>query len=144
MRITSLFTFAILFILVSCKKKEGCTDLDATNYDESAKIDDKSCVYKGSLVLWYKSGVFTGLASTGVTNLNVYVNGQFAMQHPVGGYNNTVPDCGMENTITVEVDLGIKKSETYPFEVYDQNDNLLWSGEISVSGNTCTSKELVW
>lgn len=137
--------FPLLFItLFSCKKKEGCTDADATNYDETAKIDDASCLYKGSLVLWYQAGVFTGLASTGVTNLSVYVNGQFAMQHPVGGYNSSAPACGTENTMTVEVDLGKNKSGTYPFEVYDQNNNLLWSGNITVTGNTCVSQELVW
>lgn len=144
MKITTLSVLSLLLAFTSCKKKEGCTDQNATNYDESAKIDDQSCVYKGSLLLWYKAGVFSGLASTGVTNLNLYVNGQFAMQHPVGGYNNTAPDCGTQNTMTVEVDLGKNKSGNYPFEVYDQNDNLLWSGDITVTGNTCTSKELIW
>jgi outer membrane receptor for ferrienterochelin and colicin len=71
-------------------------------------------------------------------------NGQFAMQHPDGGYNSSAPACGTENTMTVEVDLGKNKSGTYPFEVYDQNNNLLWSGNITVTGNTCVSQELVW
>lgn len=31
--------------LNSCKKKEGCTDAEATNYDEKAKDDDGTCEY---------------------------------------------------------------------------------------------------
>ena len=32
-------------MVFSCNKKEGCTDPEATNYDEEAKKDDGSCVY---------------------------------------------------------------------------------------------------
>ncbi|GIV41847.1 MAG: hypothetical protein KatS3mg034_1157 [Vicingaceae bacterium] len=35
-------------ILSSCKKKEGCTDPSATNYDPDAKRDDGSCIYPSS------------------------------------------------------------------------------------------------
>ena len=38
----SILCFSLLSI-VSCKK-EGCTDADATNYDEKAKKDDGSCI----------------------------------------------------------------------------------------------------
>lgn len=36
--------FGIAF--TACKKKEGCTTITATNYDEEAKKDDGSCVYE--------------------------------------------------------------------------------------------------
>jgi hypothetical protein len=38
-----IFIFSLL-ILFSCKKK-GCTDVDALNYNDKAKVDDGSCVY---------------------------------------------------------------------------------------------------
>jgi len=40
---TSLVAFSTMFI--SCKKKEGCTDKTALNYDPDAKKDDGSCKY---------------------------------------------------------------------------------------------------
>lgn len=36
--------FGLALMATSCKK-EGCTDLDATNFDGKAKKDDGSCVY---------------------------------------------------------------------------------------------------
>lgn len=42
-KITLLLLLSL--ILFSCKKKEGCTDLMAENYDYEAEVDDGSCVY---------------------------------------------------------------------------------------------------
>ena len=35
----------ICIILLSCSKKEGCTDISACNYNDMAEINDKSCIY---------------------------------------------------------------------------------------------------
>lgn len=45
MKAKNLLFIALSAILVLSCKKEGCTDQDATNYDENAKNDDGSCVY---------------------------------------------------------------------------------------------------
>jgi len=37
----------VLAPVSSCKKKEGCTDKSAVNYDASAKVDDGSCIIRG-------------------------------------------------------------------------------------------------
>ena len=42
-----VFTLAVLTTLNSCKK-EGCTDLTATNYDTEAKKDNGTCVYSST------------------------------------------------------------------------------------------------
>ena len=40
------FVLIIAISLVTCKKKEGCTDITATNYDAEAEKDDNSCIYE--------------------------------------------------------------------------------------------------
>ena len=41
-----LYLFLLLsFILFSCKKEEGCTDLIANNYTSDAELDDGSCQF---------------------------------------------------------------------------------------------------
>ena len=47
----SILCFSLLSI-VSCKK-EGCTDADASNYDEKAKEDDGTCTYEFSTPATY-------------------------------------------------------------------------------------------
>ena len=42
------FTYLVIIILIfsiSCSKKEGCTNVNAINYDPEAKKDDGSCTY---------------------------------------------------------------------------------------------------
>lgn len=45
MKIKLLCALAVLAVLNSGCKKEGCTDENATNFDEKAKNDDGSCVF---------------------------------------------------------------------------------------------------
>lgn len=52
------------FTVTSCKKKQGCTDPAATNYDEEAKEDDGSCVMAPS----HGSATITGVLKA---NLNL-------------------------------------------------------------------------
>jgi uncharacterized protein (TIGR02145 family) len=40
-----ILILSAISMMVSCNKKEGCTNPDATNYDSSAKKDDGSCIY---------------------------------------------------------------------------------------------------
>ncbi len=45
-----LFTLIIISLFsISCQKKEGCTDLAATNYDADAEQNNGSCVYSLNL-----------------------------------------------------------------------------------------------
>jgi hypothetical protein len=51
-------TAFLAFTISSCRK--GCTDKNALNYNASAKADDQSCLYNGSVVFWYDSLQYTG------------------------------------------------------------------------------------
>lgn len=132
----------ICFILLSACKKEGCTDSEANNYQIFAKNDNGSCTYSGSFVLWYKAGVFTGLASYGVTNLSLFINGEFKKEYPIGFYSPSEPDCGTENTMSIELDLGSQKLKEFNYEIFDQNGIVRWSGVINLSAKQCSSIEL--
>ena len=49
--LTSLLLIGgVAFITPSCKKKEGCTDVSANNYDADAEKDDGSCTYDDIIV----------------------------------------------------------------------------------------------
>lgn len=42
---TFLFPLLVIMIVASCKKKEGCTDHLATNYNAEAVVENGSCEY---------------------------------------------------------------------------------------------------
>ena len=45
MKKTLYLFLAIALTFSSCKKEEGCTDSQATNYNADAEEEDASCVY---------------------------------------------------------------------------------------------------
>ncbi|MCI5057277.1 MAG: Ig-like domain-containing protein [Flavobacteriales bacterium] len=70
----------ILSLAMSCKKKEGCTDVSAVNYDEDAKTScDNCCDYgsgpgSGAYVLTIKTGARSVPVGQDITYEAVFVN----------------------------------------------------------------------
>ena len=54
----------VLLITPACKKKQGCMDSSATNYDPNAEKDDGSCQYATANSLSGKALVITNGAKT--------------------------------------------------------------------------------
>ena len=73
-----LILLLIPFVL-SCSKKEGCTDASAMNFDSSAKKDDGSCEYcvygcKDILAYNYSSNVTCDDESCSYIPIDVYIS----------------------------------------------------------------------
>mgnify|MGYP003572397077 CR=1 FL=1 len=66
-RIQTIFAAAVLITITmqSCsKKQEGCTDIDACNFDTEAEEEDGSCTYA---ITWYQDLDGDGLGNPGAT-----------------------------------------------------------------------------
>ena len=94
-----LYLFLVLpLIFSSCKKEEGCTDSQATNYIADAEEDDGSCLY--SIVgLW---NLDDRIIDTTINNVSVYNN--------VSQFYDVSP---------IYLDSGI-------FHLYENNTYLYW------------------
>ena len=142
MKSTVLLTISVLsLMLISCKK-EGCIDIDATNYDANAKKDNGTCTFEGSNVFWYDEAVATFLVSDDAVSLFYYVDGQLIGSSAAGAYWTSAPDCGQDASTTVTKNLGNVKTQSYTYEVIDQSGWSYWSGTLNFNANTCISVEL--
>lgn len=128
---------------LSCKK-QGCTDVDATNYDLKAKKDDGTCSFQGENVIWYGQSTADSLVNDGAVTLTYYVDGNVVGSSAANVYWTGAPDCGQNGSITITKDLGSVKTQSFTYRVVDQTGFEYWSGILNFKANTCTSLELTW
>lgn len=79
----------ITILMSGCKKKEGCKDMDAVNFDFEAEKDCGCCTYE-DVVFYAKDYIYTvaGLPYSILSNpIKVYVNGK-----PVGTVTAVYPN----------------------------------------------------
>jgi hypothetical protein len=133
----------ISLLNTSCKK-EGCTDVDATNFNSEAKKDDGTCAFEGRNVVWFGESTANNLVSDGATSLTYYVDNQIVGSSAANIYWNVSPACGQDASVTITKSLGGVKSQAYTYKVVDQTGWEYWSGILNFNANTCTSLELTW
>lgn len=133
---------ALVMTMFSSCSKGGCNNEDAINYDSSAKRDDGSCVYEGDVVVWYGESTSQDLIADGVTSLTFYVDGEIEGSAASSVFWTSEPNCGQSGSWSVSLRLGGNSSQLLSYEVVDQDDNSLWSGNLDFQANTCTSYKL--
>jgi hypothetical protein len=140
--ISSMLIMSVAF--VSCKKEEGCTDKNASNYSADAEEDDGTCTYKGSVVFWYGQATSEELQFDLSSSLSFYVDGIIVGSTATTQYWTGGPACGANGSITVEKDLGLVKSKSYPYQVKDDWGDVIWEGNVTVDANSCLAFELTY
>lgn len=137
-----LFLLTILVGLVSAScKREGCTDNSAKNFDSKAKTNC-CCEYSGSVVFWYGKTASESLITGGSTSLTYYVDGAVVGSGATSVYWTAAPDCDQSGSVTVKKELGDSKSKSYPYVVKDQDGDVIYQGNVTLTGNTCLAFEL--
>jgi hypothetical protein len=130
--------------LFSGCKKEGCTDPDSINFEESAKKDDGSCQYEGSVVFWYGEVTSLSMIGDGIESLTFYVDGEVVGSSVTSVYWSGAPDCSSNSSITITKDLGNSKNQTFTYSVKDQDGIEQWEGIVNFTANTCLSLQLTY
>jgi hypothetical protein len=139
-----LLLFVTAVCLPGCKKNEGCTDIDAANYDDGAESDNGTCRYSGQLVFWFGEETSSDMVDNGVNTLTYYVDGDVVGSDASSVFWTGAPDCGQGGSISVKMDLGDDKSRTYSYYVEGQSGFEHWSGLVTFEAQHCQTIELVW
>lgn len=147
MKTKTLILIAVVLLgitVTNCKKEKvkGCMDKDSKNYNPSAEESDGSCKYEGQVVFWYNQTTSSALVADGATALTYYVNGAVVGSSATSVYFTGAPSCGQSASITVTKDLGSDKSKSYSYSVKDQDGFEYYSGNITITANTCLKFQL--
>jgi len=137
-----VFMVALATTLSNCKR-EGCTDIDALNFDEKAKNDDGTCDFEGSVVFWYDQTTSQNLIDYLSASLTFYVDGNVIGSTGTNVYWASAPDC--ENgSVAKTFQLGNVKTQSFSYKVIDDWGDEIWKGTVEISGNTCKIVQLVF
>lgn len=123
LRLIALFLVCFVLVITSCKKKKGCTDPIAYNYNPSAKEDNGACTY-GQVSFWSPSQQ--------IYNILVYVDGYWKDldYDPTAGVK---PDpCEDRYTVVFNNPPG-----TYPYHAENLSGDTLGVGSVTFVNGIC-------
>lgn len=112
---------AIMLLQFNSCEKEGCTDVEAENYDSDAESDDGSCTYSAQCIFWMKNNL---------GKIDIYIEGKY--KGTISTYSNSMPYCGTPNFVTFE---GIS-GRTYFFKAKSRS-GFVWYGGVSLDKEAC-------
>jgi hypothetical protein len=145
-KMKNLFALTLLITCVlftpGCRRS-GCTDPDSINYDDKAKTNDNSCEYEGDVLFWYGQSAADKNIADGITSLTFYLDGQVIGSSAGNVYWTNSPNCGESGSITASKKLGFSKEKNYKYEVKDQDGDIVWSGNVTLTGNKCQPIQLL-
>ena len=136
-RILTLASLSLLMLTSIGCKKEGCTDIAAINYENSANKDNGSCIFEGEAVLWYDQSSSQSFLFSGISSLKFYVDETLVGSTDASVYWTNAPECGENGSITVTKELGNSKSKTFTYKVENNFGTIVESGILNISANSC-------
>lgn len=143
MKRSVFFGFALsgLFFLVCCKRKD-CIDIDAKNYNSTAKKDDGSFTYKGDAIVWFDQVKAQEFVDSNIVTVNFYVDGSKAGVLETVNFTGTPPSCFSPKGTTITKELQDNKSKIFLLEVREEDSTLISSHELMIHANRCTPFKL--
>ncbi|CAG5077476.1 hypothetical protein [Parvicella tangerina] len=122
----SVFVFFFSFLLISCAKKEGCTDTKALNYNPNDKVSC-CCNYNGFVSFYTKKGYQNGDILIYIDSVYVIkMEGIYTVDHEPSCNTGYAP---VENVAYLE-------DGSHYYECI-QSDSTICSGNINTSTNSC-------
>jgi hypothetical protein len=142
-RFLSLLSILSVSILLSaCSKDEGCTNPEASNYDNEAIEDNGSCKFEGEMVFWFNQETSAELITEGTETLYFFLDDQEVGEAPTSLFWDEAPNCGAAGSLSVSGDLGSGTSRNFTYRVLDEDGEERWTGIVAFSVNSCSTVQL--
>lgn len=103
---------------------------------------DEELSKSGSIVFWQTKSNAQALQADGIESLKMYFGGRFVGSQDAGVYFNVSPDCGAQGAVTAEFDLGTSTTKVVAYEVYDQDNLIVYDGTVQITDGVCLALQL--
>jgi hypothetical protein len=129
-------------VFLGCAKDEGCTNINAANYDQEAIEDDGSCEFEGKMVFWYNQATSQELLSADVEELLFFLNDEEVGTVLPSFFWEDEPSCTTSGALIVTSSLPNGTSVNLEYRVEDNMGLVRWSGFVALSNNACSAVQL--
>lgn len=142
-KIGLLLPFLALGLSIASCTKEGCTNIEATNYSPDANQNDGSCSYKGNIVFWASPVVSDSLISLGHDFLRFEVEGEYVDSISTAVFFAAGGECNLTGTITNQRTFVGDTKRYYKYRVKGAGFETLQEDIILLNANDCEAVEIV-
>lgn len=80
--------------------------------------------------------------ANGITSLKMYLGGKLVGSMAADLYFNVAPDCGNSSAVNATWQLGTNTSQTVVYEIKDQDNDVIYTGSLTVVKDQCLQMEL--
>ncbi len=134
-----LFIAITISLSSSCKKPvEGCTDIDADNFEALAEEDNGTCYFSGGAVFYHNLAGSQYLLDNDIPYARVLIDN---VSHGILSANvhwSFIPSCSSEDAITIQnYGLAYQKSKQFNYRVEEPDGTLLDAGTFMIRANSC-------
>lgn len=143
----SLLLLLFPFFVSSCAEV-GCTDPLAENYSPNVVFSGGLCWYTSNLNFWWNEETASALADLN-ESLGLYMNthNEYHSFTPLANTFSSSPGCDIgTSSMTIKYDIGEETHLVQYVEVWTAIDSgtKVWSGEIDLVAQGCTSIEITY
>jgi hypothetical protein len=132
----TVITILSAFGFLSCDKN-GCTDVDATNYVVDANSDDGTCTYSGDIAFWCLPEVSTALKDAGHVNLYFELEGEIVDSIVTELFFAASGVCGASGVKTINRVFTGDSKHYYKYRVKGKDYVTLYEDFILLDANSC-------
>jgi len=134
-----LFIAITISLSSSCKKPvEGCTDIDADNFDALAEEDNGTCYFSGGAVFYHNLAGSQYLLDNGIPYARVLIDNVSNGVLSANVHWSFIPSCSSEDAITIQnYGLAYQKSKQFNYRVEEPDGSLLDAGTFMIRANSC-------
>jgi hypothetical protein len=112
------------------------------NLSSCSKEEPEPTNNVGRIIFWQGKANADDNVDLGITSLKFYVAGELVGSMAADLYWNVAPDCGNTSAVNVNWQLGTKTSQTVTYEIKDQDNEVIYTGSITVYKDQCKQFEM--